>query len=682
MGPGLLKERPYPMIMRGLMRFARLDHFFTGVSIPMAAMRTAEDCGVGEFADIPKLAAWCASVGLEVIQVLPVNDTGANSSPYSALSAYALHPLYLRLQDLPGSESCASQIASFQRKSQESERQRNGHFSHSDVLSFKLQVADRLFDEMESDVLHDSEFASWLTNNPWVTAYAVFTVLKKESLGAPWESWGEMANPSERDITSSWKSHEHQCLRVAWIQHHLERQLASASHAAEGMGVFLKGDVPILMSRESADVWAFRRYFDLDANAGAPPDMFSPDGQNWGFPVYDWNALRADSFRWWKNRVLQAGKFFHALRIDHVLGFFRIWRIPRTELTGLVGHFSPSAGVTVDELLKLGHDKGRIRWLTLPHVTGDELTAALGSDAPRVAQAYLTRIGSESMYNIADSFDSEAALQSLSESQVVKDFLINRHGDRAFVAGEGDLRFPSWYIDRSKGFSSLPDGEKRALKDLLSRKRKESEDIWERRGRELLSMLQETTDMLVCAEDLGDVPDCVPKVLAELGILGLRIVRWSREYPKASAGQPARFIPPRQYPRLSVCTPSVHDTSTLRGWWEEDQADREEYYKTLGIPGPCPARMTPDLHQRIVSQCLETNSLLCMFQIQDILDLDQRQWSVDPRSERINVPGTVNDQNWTWRVPVDLKDLEKRADLTERLRPLVISRRGRNGETL
>ncbi len=659
------------------MRFARLDHYFTGVSIPVAALRTQEDCGVGEFADIPKLAQWCAGMGLEVIQVLPVSDTGANGSPYSALSAYALHPLYLRLQDLPGAERHETDIKAFRRLTVEREAQSAGHFSHGDVLRFKVDFAERLFSEGGLAVRADPGFTKWLSANAWVRPYAVFTALKRESGGGPWASWGSMADPSESAILRWWEGHEEQCLRIAWIQHQLELQLSRASRRARQSGVYLKGDVPILMSRESADVWASRRYFDLGANAGAPPDMFSPNGQNWGFPVYDWDALEADGYRWWKDRLLQAGKFFHALRIDHVLGFFRIWRIPRQEVTGLLGYFSPSAGVDAEELLKLGFDEGRLRWLTLPHVRGQELETALGADASRVAREYLSRIGEEEMYNFSARFDSEAVIQALSESPAVKDFLLSRHRDRTFVLDGKGLRFPSWYIDGTRGFRSLSDAERPALGDLLSRKRRESEDTWERRGRDLLSMLQDTTDMLVCAEDLGDVPDCVPRVLAELGILGLRILRWSREYKKAAPGAPAPFIPPKNYPRLSVCTPSVHDTSTLRGWWEEDAAERETYFRSLGTPGPCPPAMTSDLQSLVFTQCLGAGSLLCMFQIQDILDLDGELWAPDPRADRINVPGTVNDRNWTWRMPLSIESLDGRTSLSARIRAFVTPRRAK-----
>jgi 4-alpha-glucanotransferase len=647
-------------------------------------LRTQEDCGVGEFADLPALARWCVETGLEVIQVLPVNDTGENNSPYSALSASALHPLYLRLQDLPGAGPHAAELQNFRQAARNQEMQSGGHFSHRDILSFKLDFAQRLFVEQQPAVSMDPAFKEWLADNPWITAYSVFTALKREHGGAPWTSWGAMADPAEEGIRQWWDDHEKECLCIAWIQQQLEMQLSRASHAVQDLGVYLKGDVPILMSRESADVWALRRYFDLDFSAGAPPDMFSPNGQNWGFPVYDWDSLGENDYRWWKDRLLQVGKFFHALRIDHVLGFFRIWQIPRSELTGLLGRFSPYVGLTEKDFRKIGFDEGRLRWLTLPHITGEELGATLGNDASRVSQTYLSRIGVENMYNILAVFDSENAIQALSEPPEVKNFLLKRHADRAFLKDGSGIYFPSWYIDGTKSFLSLSEAEKSALRGLLSARRKESEGVWEKRGRKLLSMLRDATDMLVCAEDLGDVPDCVPKVLNDLGILGLRILRWSREYKKAKPGVVATFIPPARYPRLSVCTPSVHDTSTLRGWWEEDASDREAFYRSLGATGPCPDQMTTGLHQRIIAYCLGAASLLCMFQMQDILDLDSETWSADPRADRINIPGTISDQNWTWRMPFGIEDLSRRNSLRQRVRTLVAPRRDRRlqgGET-
>jgi 4-alpha-glucanotransferase len=232
-------------------------------------------------------------------------------------------------------------------------------------------------------------------------------------------------------------------------------------------------------------------------------------------------------------------------------------------------------------------------------------------------------------------------------------------------------------MDRTKGFQSLSEAEKTNLHALMGRRRLESETAWESKGRELLAELRGATDMLVCAEDLGDVPRCVPRVLAELSILGLRIVRWSREYDQAAQGAPAAFIAPERYPLLSVCTPSVHDTSTIRGWWEEDAAERELFFRAMGEKGACPSQMTRDLLEKIVAHCCGAGSILCMFQLQDLLDLDEALWARDPRDGRINVPGTVTEENWTWRMPLSVEELAARTQLSERIRALAAGRRAR-----
>ena len=650
------------------MRFAALDRQLTGISIPVAALRTEHGCGVGEFSDLVPLGRWCRQTGLDLIQLLPVNDTGTNSSPYSALSAFALHPLYLDLSAVPGAERYAREIAEYPRE---------GRLSYARTLAFKLSVVGRVVTDRSTEILADPEFTRWRLLNPWVIPYAVFTCLKARTGNAPWSTWGEMAEPTEQKTREWWDSHLAECLPAAWTQYLLEQQLSAASRSLDQMGVSLKGDLPILMSRESVDVWGERRFFDLSGVAGAPPDMFSPSGQNWGFPVYDWESLGREDYRWWKARLEQAGKFFHAFRIDHVLGFFRIWRIPHGETSGLLGRFSPSAALTVSDLRGLGFDAGRIAWLTLPHVSAEDLSGALGSDASRVAERYLRRVGQEALYHIAPEWDSEGAIQGLDEPPPVKGFLLEWHGNRALLDGGNGGYFPCWYFEKSKGFQTLSDPEKSSLRLLAARRRQESEIGWEQTGRRLLTVVKRATDMLVCAEDLGDVPRCVPRVLEELQILGLRILRWAREYQATPPGQPAPFTPPSSYPVLSVCTPSVHDTSTVRGWWEEDPGERELFFRSLGEKGPCPSRLSRELLHRVLSHCAGARSRLCMFQVQDLLDLDEALWSEDPRTDRINVPGTVNDHNWTWRMPLSVETLAARPALVQRVTQLTAIRRHR-----
>jgi 4-alpha-glucanotransferase len=652
------------------MRFAPLDRHFTGISVPVAALRSAADCGAGEFADLAPLGEWCRDVGLDLIQLLPINDTGTNSSPYSALSAFALHPLYLNLDKVPGAARYAEEIARFRAEARR-------RLSYTAALTFKLSIVERAYADNAAAIAADPGFTKWRGENPWVVPYAVFTALKRETGNAPWSSWREMADPSPAQIAEWWASHTAPCLPAAWVQYLLETQLAEASRDLSAMGVFLKGDLPILMSRESTDVWAERAFFDLTGIAGAPPDMFSPDGQNWGFPVYDWESLGREGYRWWQDRLRQAGKFFNAFRIDHVLGFFRIWRIPRGEVTGQLGRFSPTAGLARADLQLLGFDKGRLRWLSVPHVNGSEVAAALGSDAERVAERYLSRIGAEDLYNPAPEYDSESALRALDEPQAVRSFLLSVHANRTLLEDGPELFHAAWDFESKRGCMGLPDEERRKLKDLVGRRRRESEEDWEKTGRRLLSVLKSATDMLVCAEDLGDVPRCVPRVLEGLGILGLRIVRWAREYEKTPPGQQAPFTPPSRYPLLSVCTPSVHDTSTIRGWWEEDPVERELFFRSMGENGACPPRMTMPLLEKVISYCGQARSLLCMFQVQDLLDLDETLWSADPKTDRINVPGTVTEENWTWRMPLGVEELSRRTALGAKIRALSAARRQR-----
>ncbi len=652
------------------MRVADPDRSITGISVPVSALRTASGCGTGEFADLVPLGRWCRSVGIGLIQLLPVNDTGTNSSPYSALSAFALHPLYLSLDQVPGAEAFAAEIDAHRRET----ARRN--LSYAATRELKVSILRRIHEARAAEIASDPGFEAWRRSNPWVVPYAVFTALKGQTTNAAWSTWGDMADPSPAAVEQWWNAHPAQCMPAAWMQYLLEGQLAAASTALASLGVMLKGDLPILMSRESVDVWSERMFFDLSGVAGAPPDMFSPLGQNWGFPVYDWESLGRQGYRWWKDRLRQAGKFFHAFRIDHVLGFFRIWRIPHGETTGLLGRFSPSEGFTRQELESLGFDKGRIRWLSVPHISGGEARAGLGADAERAAGLYLFRIGQEDLYNISPAFDSESAVHALAEPAAIKDFLLSWHANRALLASRPDEGpfFPAWYLETKKAFQGLSDPEKNALRGLASRKRALSEEGWERTGRALLSMVKDSTDMLVCAEDLGDVPRCVPRVLDGLGILGLRILRWAREYHDTPPGQAAPVTAPARYPRLSVCTPSVHDTSTVRGWWEEDAAERELFFRAMGGAGPCPTRMTRALLEKLLTWCAGAASLLCVFQVQDLLDLDESLWAADPKGDRINVPGTVNDTNWTWRMPLPVEDLAGRTELAKRVTTLTRSR--------
>ena len=411
------------------MRFGPVDHPMTGVAVPVPALRSRLSCGVGEYPDLAALGAWAAGLGLEVIQLLPVNDTGSNSSPYSALSAFALHPLFLRLEDVRGSERYAVEIAAWRKKAEIRPR-----LDYPGTLAFKLSVLERIHRDRGTGIADDAGFAAWLADNPWVRPYAAFRVLEHANGGAAWETWGDAAADPAAAVRACWDTRPEECRFHAWVQREAASQLSAAARALEGAGVRLKGDLPILMSSQSADAWHERRFFDSTMRAGAPPDMYSARGQMWGFPVYDWTAMAGDGHGWWKARLAQAARFFHAFRIDHVLGFFRIWQVPATEANGLLGWFDPAEACTRADLAEAGFDDAAVRWLSVPHVRGDDLRAKLGAAAERAAGRYLLRIGGEDLYNLRPELDREDAIRSLDEPDGIREALYRWHADRALLA--------------------------------------------------------------------------------------------------------------------------------------------------------------------------------------------------------------------------------------------------------
>ncbi|GAB5517791.1 MAG: hypothetical protein RhofKO_00420 [Rhodothermales bacterium] len=614
--------------------------------VPVTALRSTTSVGVGEFSDLLSLGQWCAHVGLKVIQILPINDTGHNNGPYSALSAFALHPIHLRLDMLPGVESYLYEIEAARVRFEANER-----LEYQGVLDFKLDLLRRLYADGLGDAVTDG-LHDWMAQNPWVRPYAAFRVLKDRYDQASWTDWPSHQAPSEADIEAVWEQASDSALFYAWVQYLLEDQLYHVTQALAALGVYLKGDIPILMGEDSVDVWLHRDYFDMRERAGAPPDMFSREGQNWGFPVYNWTALQRDDYRWWIDRLKQADKFYHAYRIDHVLGFFRLWQIPATAESGLLGYYNPSLGLSRDDLQEMGFDNGRIRWISEPHISAKALWEQLGEDAERIASTYLNQLGDEPLFLLKPAFASEQAIESIDEPEAVKTALMTWHRNRTLLE-RGELFYPHWFYDETTAFATLSTGEQERLQRTFGELNEKADTLWADHGRELLQMMLDATPMLACAEDLGAVPPCVPRVLDELGILSLYVERWARDY--GTLGQP--FIDPSTYRPESVATVSVHDSSTLRGWWHEEQVDTEGYAAHIGWGDSVPAVMTPTLVEAILEHQLDGASKLVFFQIQDWLALDASLYLLSPDDERVNVPGTTNDFNWTYRMPVPLEHL-------------------------
>jgi len=645
-----------------------------GVVVPVGALRTKKGIGVGEFSDLAALAPLCKKMRLGLIQILPVNDTGFESSPYSSLTAFGLHPLYLRIGELDEFENAGNKTKK-RIKAAKEKFEKNERFSHYEVLKEKLEICHEIFDASKEAIVKSADsgkLAAWIKDNQWVKNYAVYRRLKDDNNQLSWKDWPEYQNISANDIENLWNDkalREHHIFWV-WLQEALDAQFSKAAKAIADAGIVLEGDLPILMNEDSCDVWAHPEIFVQDFSAGAPPDMYSPEGQNWGFPIYNWEAQEKDNFAWWKMRLAVAEKYYKAYRIDHVLGFFRIWASSKNDYSSALGRFVPYTPITSGDLKKLGYDKGKIRWVSQPHIPTGELWDALRGNwgslfsdteiaaaADKIFSRVLERVNNEELWLFKKKIKGEKDIDMLEPHPAVRDYLFGKWRDRLFLEYEKGKFSPVWYFRNSRAYKSLSQEEKNILEDFLEKRRIKSEKIWAQQGKKLLSVLVESSHMLPCAEDLGAVPDCVPKVLAKLKILGLRVIRWFCDWGKE--GQP--FIPFDEYPELSVCTAAVHDSSTIREWWERE-ADQKQFAGFIGVPS-LPKIYNPGTAKIILSKTATARSRFRVFQIQDLLHLSNNWYSKEPQEERINVPGTTNDFNWTYRLPALVEEIAKDKEL-------------------
>ena len=637
-----------------------MEKSLIGTVVPVSALRSDKSIGVGEFPDLVEFAALCKKMGVSLIQILPVNDTGYDSSPYAALTAFGLHPLYLRIGDLAEFDKSSSYSADIEAIKKQFESALR--FPYEEILKAKIILLRKIFTDNVKEIKESEKLKTWIDENPWVKSYAVFRQLKETNGEKSWRDWSSNRNPEAWEIDSLWARPEllEKHLFWAWLQEALDEQFSKAAMELAEQGIILEGDLPILMNEDSCDVWAHRENFHLDFSAGAPPDMYSPSGQNWGFPIYNWERQSGDDYSWWKLRLKVAEKYYHAYRIDHVLGFFRIWAIRREDISAVMGRYIPFKPITVNDFDALKFDKGRLRWITEPHIFTGELWDALKPHLSEydleaavlnVFDTALERIGTEELWLFKKSIKNESDIAALAIHDVAKNFLLKEWGNRIFFEYEKDCYCPVWYYRESRAYASLSDDEKKSMELLLKKIHADSEKIWEEEGRKLLSLLTASSSMLPCAEDLGAVPDCVPKVLKELKILGLRVVRWHREW--SEAGQP--YVPFDNYPELSVCTPAVHDSSCLREWWDRE-ANQQEFCDFLGIPS-LPRVYNPGTARLILSRIAAAASRYKVFQIQDLMHLSNHWYAADPASERINVPGTITPFNWTYRLPATISEI-------------------------
>ena len=654
-----------------------------GTLVPVFSLRSRESFGVGDFGDLKKMIDWVAKTKQRVLQILPINDTTithtwTDSYPYSCISIFALHPQYADLNQLP---KIADKALADEMEQLRQELNALPQIDYERVNDAKVRYLRAIYEQEGKDTLASKEFKQFFKETEqWLVPYAQYCFLRDTNGTADFLKWeGHTSwNEDDRAALSNGRTKAYRDVAFYYfVQFILSEQMKAAHEYARANHVILKGDIPIGVNRFGCDVWSEPRYFNLNGQAGAPPDDFSVSGQNWGFPTYNWDEMIADGCQWWVRRFQNMQQYFDAYRIDHVLGFFRIWEIPATAVHGLLGHFSPALGMSREEIEGYG-----LHWqedlFTTPFITDWVLDRVFHERAQEVREKYVEPKW-EGHYRMRPEFDTqkkiEAAFEGCTEERDIwlRDGLYSLVSDVLFVRDHKDSNkfHPRISVQFDFIYENLYDSDKaifnRLYNDYFYRR---NNQFWYHEAMKKLPLLVNATRMLVCAEDLGMVPDCVEWVMNELRILSLELQSMPKD-PKVRFGYLSRN------PYRSVCTISSHDMPTLRQWWDENWERTQTYHNTMlhrgdAAPHPLPGWLARD----ILSRHLYSPSMLCIISIQDWMAMDENLRLDDPDAERINIPANPK-HYWRYRMHVNLEDLMENQDFNGNMIEM-ITNSGRN----
>ena len=658
--------------------FPLYDVRLAGMLVPVFSLRSEGSFGVGDFGDLKKMVDLVCETGQRVLQILPVNDTTTTHSwtdsyPYSCISIFAIHPQYADLRQLPALTNAK------QRNDFEALRQQLNalpQIDYEQVNNAKITYLRLLFSQEGSKVLSSKDFKEFLAEaGQWLVPYAQYCVLRDKYGTACFEQWPDHNTWNEADRAALLNTRSSQYREASfwyYVQFVLHTQLLDAHQYARKSHVVLKGDIPIGVSRYGCDVWTEPRYFNLNGQAGAPPDDFSVNGQNWGFPTYNWDEMLKDGCQWWIRRFQNMAQYFDAYRIDHVLGFFRIWEIPVNAVHGLLGQFQPALGMTREEIESYGLPFHEHQFCE-PFIADWVIERVFHERADEVKTKYLDH-AHDDIWKMKAEYDTqrkvEKAFEGVTEQRELnlRDGLYSLISNVLFVRDhkEEGKYHPRISAQFNFTYEALYDADKasfnRLYNDYFYRR---NNQFWYDEAMKKLPVLVQATRMLVCAEDLGMVPDCVSWVMNELRVLSLEIQSMPKD-PHVRFGHLSRN------PYRSVCTFSTHDMATLRQWWDEDASRTQDYFNSMlyhegNAPHPLPGWLARD----IVSRQLASPSMLCVLSIQDWLAMDERIRLNDADAERINIP--ANPQHyWRYRMHINIENLMADKSFTENIRNLIV----------
>ena len=643
--------------------FALYNRKLAGTQVPVFSLRTCKSAGIGDFGDLKTMIDFVASTGQKVLQLLPINDTTithtwTDSYPYSCISVFAIHPQYADLHALPELKDAKARAEAEKTRA---ELNALDKIDYEKVNDFKINYLRQIFNQEGEKMMKTAEYKAFFqASELWLVPYAQYSYLRDKNGTADFNQWPDhqVWDEAERKVLAAPKTAAYKNVAFFYfVQFVLDRQMQEAHEHAKAKGVILKGDIPIGVNRNGCDVWTEPKYFNLNGQAGAPPDDFSANGQNWGFPTYNWFEMLKDGCQWWNRRFQNMARYFDAYRIDHVLGFFRIWEIPVHSVHGLLGQFAPALAMSREEIESYGLHFQEDRF-TRPFITDWVLDRVFHERAGEVKEKYLDRLDDE-RYQMKPEVDTQRKVEALFADVTNEKELWLRDGLYALISNVlfvRDHTNPGVFHPRISAqldfiYESLYDNDKAAFNRLYNDYfYRRNNQFWYQEAMKKLPKLVQATRMLVCAEDLGMVPDCVPWVMDELKILSLELQSMPKD-PSVKFGHLSRN------PYRSVCTISSHDMPTLRMWWDENIQRTQEYYNTMlyrqgSAPHPLPGWLASD----IISRHLTSPSMLCILSIQDWLATDEALRLPDADAERINIPANPK-HYWRYRMHLNIEDL-------------------------
>lgn len=657
--------------------FASENYKIAGCAIPVFSLRSEGSYGVGDFGDLKTFIRWAADTHQRAVQVLPINDTTmtgtwTDSYPYSSISIYAFHPMYVDLRQLPSLNDTETAIH-FERK--RVELNALPQVDYEAVNHWKRAYLKAVFQQEQANVLASEGFQTFYHDNAeWLRPYAAFCYLR-DRFQTPdfhqWQAYSTYRAETAEQLCTPGNEAYPETMFHCYVQYQLHVQLLNACNYGRELGVIVKGDIPIGISRTSVEAWVEPYYFNMNGQAGAPPDAFSTKGQNWGMPTYNWKVMEQDGYQWWQRRFRKMADYFTAYRIDHILGFFRIWEIPVHSVHGLLGQFVPALPMSVEEIESYGLHFQK-DFMTRPFINDHMLDMMFGDRSREVRETFVKHEHHD-IYSMRPEFDTQRKIEAYfagrtdTDSNNLKEGLYALVSDVLFIPDRDnpEMYHPRIAVQNDFIYRQLngqeQDAFNRLYNDYYYRRHNE---FWYHEAMKKLPILTQATSMLVCGEDLGMVPDCVPWVMEQLQILSLEIQRMPKN-PEDEFGHVYA------YPFRSVCTIGTHDMSTFRGWWEEDRdVAARFFYHELGHWGELPEHAPGWLCEDVVRRHLYSPSMLCILTWQDWLSMDEQLRNPDVAIERINVPANPK-HYWRWRMHLTLEDLMKQDDFNGKVRRMI-----------